>query len=104
MRPLRATERIIVMSRFSTARFWFSKEFLNNIGRGIMSQIRMRVLKNCPSCLVPDPSNAVSPVIFAKYLPLDAEILTSYCCGIISFNDNLKHNHKYVTMFEEPVH
>ena len=38
------------------------KKFLNNVGRGILSQSRMHVIKNFPGDLTLDPSISMSPL------------------------------------------
>ena len=72
----------MIMSRFGTASFWISKKFLNNVGRGILSQSRMHVLKNCPGGLAPNPSTSISPVILAcTFLALAVGIRICYHSG-----------------------
>ena len=45
LRFLKSKKGMMVMSTFCTATFWISKKFLNNVGRGILSQSRMHVFK-----------------------------------------------------------
>ena len=59
----------MIMSRFGTASFWISKKFLNNVGRGILSQSRMHVLKNCPGGFGPKPIHFNIPSYLSLYIP-----------------------------------
>ena len=66
------------------------KKFLNNVGRGILSQNKMHVIKNFPGDLTLDPSISMSPLTLACKCLSSADPYLLLLWKNISSKDDLK--------------